>query len=822
MKINIKKQSNILNVSSDPAELLEATSDGNFLYSIRFLVDIEKALKNRSYYVKTSVYQESPVNPELDGFGKKNSIEIINDLLNRKAQENQLVKNKKKKELFSIVTDITKKIPNDKIKEILNNPNSFKKTSLVLSKAETTSKVGSTKPLFVQNTNSNNLGVSNDDLPQELGNDLLLSYGIDPASVADKNYALNGPRRVFLGVSLNETGKGSITGLLSSQGPNVILGSLLSNLVENGSNHNDQGSLSSQSKFHMIFEEFTRFLEFKETIKIPISFVGTDFFLLFQLEDSQGVEQDRVVVLVQHSKKVSAMKIPILPPMFLGVNTQSGPRFEVSQKDKNGIGILVYRRVVGLYDSEEKADYVQIAKIPLRYGEGSKFLQDDYVGGKTVIYRAITYNIYETKGSDFSSVVIKPTKLGYQKTKNKTYLSLVAKIVNKEIHLELSNIPEKVLFLQVHKRDLSRKDRIEDRTPVGKGIYMPQSTTKDTKFFLADDQVVTGRVYEYSVSLTFWDGSSSWATSTKEILFKPIETNTVSTKLDNIKFLTNGQETDVTFSIKTEIQDEKIISLKKSMENQGILGFFQDDLTANREKIQKLIGYGITRTNINSGETEDFGIFQGSVFSDRENGKKVGVREPIFGNSYEYNVVTFLRRAETMVDTFISSVSGSSGRSYDYYPARWKHPVTLKEGNLIDQFSLNRNHPETDYSFGDIGSIEQIRIKIKEDSPTSDKANATQLATGKALVRWSVQDPNNEIDHFLVIREEMGIKTLIGKTHSKDDNISFVDLLSENLSGNQSYKIMERAVTYFIIPVFYNYSYGTTMKTEELIVKVAD
>jgi hypothetical protein len=152
----------------------------------------------------------------------------------------------------------------------------------------------------------------------------------------------------------------------------------------------------------------------------------------------------------------------------------------------------------------------------------------------------------------------------------------------------------------------------------------------------------------------------------------------------------------------------------------------------------------------------------------------------------------------------------------------------LKEGSLVSTTSLQRNHSNTEFTFGTVGDILQLRLDLSTDVPSIHNATAQTLGKGKVLVQWSLKGSNKKIDHFIVTKEEMGMKTVVGKAHAlADSNLQFLD--SHYVSGkinanpskniNQSTSGLETSVIYHITPVFFDYTHGATIKSPQTITR---
>jgi hypothetical protein len=583
-----------------------------------------------------------------------------------------------------------------------------------------------------------------------------------------------------------------------------------------------------------LVSESTNIKTITEDLVLNISDLGDQFYLLFSLQDGSGVELERISVLVHHSRNVAIFTLPTIPPFLSVVVGKGFNRLEIKQLDPNGAGVYVYRRVIDTHTALTEADYVQLVKLPLRVQDGTKWYIDENPGMRPVIYRIIAYNRSELKSHDFTSAVVKSTQklLGVQALaqQKRLFVSINLKILAKTIQIEINDIPTGILAMRVYRRDLSRHETLEESIQIGNTVYMPAFPEKNSKYYVTDTNPVNGRVYEYSVLFVFKDGTELWSTTHSSIEFNPILNNIISTTSSPIQAINAGNDLDIEFTLNSVIAEGQYDQIKKAMEQQGILGFYQDDITQNREKLQNLIAYQIKRNNLTTGEHSDMGVFIGTKFSDRAVGKNLGITPPKEGCVYEYTITTHFRSPQSLISTFTTSITNSTNpsKNYSFKPSKWQHPVTLNLGSIVSTSSLKRNHANSDFTFGTVGDILHLRIDLTTSTPSIHDATVKTLGRGKVLVQWSMKGSNKKIDHFIVTKEEMGMKTVVGKAHAlADSNLQFLD--SHYVSGkinanpskniNQSTSGLETSVIYHITPVFFDYTHGATIKSPQTITR---
>lgn len=857
MRININRQDGIITLPNDFAVLEDITKEGRFRYAIKFNVDIPRAVKENAFLVKIHASLQPPDVKDVPGFTQLNSQEVIKNLLTRQAESTEMNRAFLKNLIATVTSDITSKIPNDKTKELkptkvqktFKNYDDakltaekylFRKRGFKLVKAFDLTVRNVSQPIFqtplFQPTVNEIVSLQP---PQEYGFDLILKHGIDPAQMGNKTTQVVDAEKAYAGVLQRPRGSAREAVIGSPVGAvKPAFGILNTILGDSQGKPSNQLGLSNNDYAHVQVEENTNIVTIEEDLYLDVSAVGDQFYLIFELQDVNGVETESISTVVHHARNLSVFTLPVQLPFVSATCCTGYNRLELKQVDPNGAGVFIYRKILNTHSAATEADFVQIAKMPLRTQDGSKWYNDLNPGMQPVIYRVVTYNRSELKSHDFASVVVNPPQRAHMvrshAQQKKLFISISTKVVGKTIQIELNDPPPGVLTMKVFRLDLTRHEKLSEATQVGNAVYIQKLPTPNSRFYVTDTAPVDQRIYDYRVKLTFRDGTEFWSSSSSHIQFNPIVNNVITTTSTPIKAANVGNELDVVFSLSSAVTEGKMDQVKKAMEQQGILGFYQSDIIQNRDQLQNLIAYQIKRTNLTTGEIEDMGVFIGKDFSDNAVGHNLGVKKVQVGHAYEYTINTHFRSAQSLISTFTATVTNSSNpdRTYSYAPSKWQHPVTLRDGNLVSTTSLKRNHASTDFTFGTVGDILHIRISLTLPVPAVQKATVSPLGKGKVLLQWELKGNPKQIDHFLVMKEEMGMRTLAGKVHALTDtrSLQFIDTpsLPEVTRANPARNLplsglvnqaLETAVTYHVIPVLHDLSHGPATKSSQTITK---
>jgi hypothetical protein len=327
-------------------------------------------------------------------------------------------------------------------------------------------------------------------------------------------------------------------------------------------------------------------------------------------------------------------------------------------------------------------------------------------------------------------------------------------------------------------------------------------------------------VYEYSCVLVYKEGSRVPATTTLLVDYSLETAGFLSTVIKGTKVVqTAGVGYDCVFDMETNFLEKDESLIRKSLEKAGALSYFQGDIT--RDKLQLAVAYKFLRTNLTTGEVEDLGVGTNTSFKDSTYSTVKGAKPIESGYEYQYRVLTYFRTPDSIVQGATQNVVrqkilGSDGlftNDYDYSfePYRWRHPVTINEGTLTSPNSLRKNHAKNDFTFGFIGAETETTISLLDMLPSILEARSYKVNSRINKIEWKLSGSAAKVDHFIVVLEVDGMRTVVGKTHSISDSnlFTFIDYLDNGEKG---------VLSYVIIPVHYDFSKGRETKTNYVVV----
>lgn len=558
----------------------------------------------------------------------------------------------------------------------------------------------------------------------------------------------------------------------------------------------------------------THFVEIEEIVKIPISLLGyRNFKIRFELRSKAGVLVQREERVVDHEKHVNNLLIPALAPDIVLSSTSRPGKIliELTQNDDHASKILLYRRIIPTDEPIVDAAYSLIRTISLEKHQQPVRIEERLASVNPVIYRAVCANDQGVLGGEFASLVSNQErgKLGAKRSYllRPSFVSLTHRNLFNKIELIVENIPVEPIAIQFFKRQLSLNEKVF--SPITEVMLLTHGNEDTVTVY--DDQVKDGRIYEYHARLIYEDGSVVVANNNLILQYEKLETNVLELKITPPATRINNGILDINFTIEKEINLSNMDYIKQLIVEQDLYDHYETDLTDNKEKLQNLFFVRVIRTNITTGEAEDFGIIKSNQFSDAAFSTVKNVKPLKQGSKYRYAIYAHSRTVESLISTIDTIKTNKNRTTYTYKASKFRHPVTLKEGNLVSEGSLTRNHAKTEFTFGDIVDIKYVDVDLGEVKTKITKVVASKLTENSNLIQWTINGNADAIDHFIIVMNLSGNKTVVGKCHNiaNSSHFQFVDLLTNDETGGISYGVM---------PVYFDYSNGSEFLSNQIVI----
>lgn len=821
MKVALKKDTNIIDIPEEGAvRLLEITPSGFFKYQVTYRTDPRKVVQNKSILVKIMASPKPFAKQSSKLLTQFNPDQLIKNIQKKSSINRDQGKSQTNKIFFTYLSDISSKIPNDKTTLLSLKPKIQGTVADVVIKKDKILKVKSVQDITSENVilpvleNNISTALLQSDLARNTGIaravslDLLTTRGIDPAKISGaKTRTIQSAQKVAGGMISQPTRELDRFYLTETQKV-----SYFGNLI-NQTNPTNHLQLRPTDFINVMVDSPRTTIDIVEDIEIPTGLLQIDqFFFVLQLVDKNGVEVQTINISVPHTKNISDLEIPVVPPKMLVLQTGSPGKniINVKQMDPNATGVALYRKEIKKNIPVTDSAYTFIGNLEATANQDFQRLEDVVNNFNTIIYRAIPYNSSKVLSGEFESagaLAVKRRTAGKYRNRH-NFISILGEVVNGAIAMEIRDVPPGVCLVKLMKRNLSIRE--SSFSLALKPFFITNEETS-APIFATDNDVKEDRIYEYQVELLYPDGTVETGANNLIIKYEPVTANIVVTTPGKPNIEQSGGDLDVTFDISSSLIPGDLDLIKKTLEDQGLLPFYQDGLSQEKEKLQSIVAYGVKRANITTGEMEDFGILSDNKFSDKKFGSIKNVRPLQAGNEYRYYITTYFRKAETTLEEVTRTVQSSANLTYTFKPAKWLHPLTLKKGSLTTENSRKTNHAETVFSFGAVGNVTTVNISLANILPSITEAKAQKFGKNSTLIQWRVQGQVTKIDHFIIILEMVGMRTIVGKCHniSESNYFQFVDALDNGENGK---------MTYYIVPVFYDFSRGTEVPTNEVLI----
>ena len=833
MRAYIKKEQNIIEVPEDFATLVKIDpnlSEGSFHYKFHYFANPEKAFRTGAIKVEMFVSKNPHEVRTYNVFNNSDPEETINNirLKNQRQKDmhrsDDLVKDNKVWIPY-MISDITRFISNvDVVKFSKGRKNSRSEISAPVIRTRL-----AMKPVLVSELTSRNvpmpvLEVNTSKRRNSSGID---SSSIDSTELRRRASSVLFQRKIdpasFVGRKSNTiiSARNSYAGTVSKR--NVVEDThndddvLISSLLKNNQTNSDADKSEFDYQNVPVVETNTQIV-IEETMSIPISYLDSEeFYVVFRLKNKRGLIIETISGLVSHGKQVSLLRIPAIPPVIVAPAKSSpgGVTINLKQADPNGTAIRLYRKYFSTVESLKDATYSLVGEVKCGINDGLVKIFDYPNSLDPVIYRAVSVNSNGLLGSEFSSTVVELFRGSVAKTSPKnqkpSFVTITSSVLTNGIVIKLNNFPAEPIAFELKRRNLTLRETAF--TCVNPPMLL--DVLQSSQITIEDSsELKTKHIYEYMVALIYKTGERKISATTHIVQFKPITNNTVSLEISPTDIQqSGGNEIDAKFSIVKNISQNSADQIKNFLTRQGFLGEFQEDIIANRDKLGSLFAIGVKRHNLSTGEVEDFGILENDEnFSDVAAGSVAGVSSLVAGNEYKYTVTAYSRNIESLLPKLLKTNSDNPSLPYTFTPSEWMHPITLEDGNIITESSLKSNHASKSFTFGEIADIKEFQVSLSEVLPALYDGKAKFLPGRKSvLIQWKVQGNANKIDHFVIYLNILGMKTIVGKSHniSNSNYFQFLDNLDNQESGG---------LTYFIVPVYFDYSRGVELKTNQVIV----
>jgi hypothetical protein len=837
---------NILDIAEDFAHLRQIHKNGDLEFELFYRIAPSEAISNEAMIVNVNIFTKTstikPLFEDTDA-GFVDTEYLVKNIRTRHLDIKGSIKQQKQYDVVTKKSDVSSKINNETIGQLragVSAPGILQnyRTTLELVPASTVKATGVAQPVLQYV--AHNLAVdmttgqpSLNDRPAKLMQDMILRQGIDPTYIFDLTNrsvpAIDSVGGIIQPMCMTEVPGSPATKLLGQYifpssvclppslcvpPPSVCLpppslcippapsfrGQLTTNQIGDG------------DLVQVMVRKPETHVEISVTVIVPFysfdvqSRNNTNFFAKFELINGKTKSAiDSVTKPFDVAKHAKLFNTPRRPPIVKATKSNFASRtsLEIKQVDPGAKAVQVFKK--NLFHATPFIDDYRLIGTYHIDDRRSRTIQVDLPKNSSVIYRVVPLGDNGTQGFEFTNVVVKAMR--YQPVKS---ISLVTLQVDIGVKLEARQIPQRVVAIEFKSRNLTTHET--EYTNIGDGIVLIDDSVRTADYVsIIDRSARPNNIYEYVAKLIYDSGTTELAGNATVEFNRPAP-GKVDTVVNNIK-VNHDKNIDVSFEMNTTVIDSNIDIIKTLLEKQGIFEQFKNDVQREREFLKNLIAHNVQRVNLTTGAREDFGVVTVSNFSDVALRKNQAIQPLEVGNRYRYEITALLRAPETMFESFVKSrVDSVTKKTYSFNPSKFLHPLALSRGILMSPDGLKTRYSKEAMSYGVVGAVEVVEVTFDEEPARITEQTASRFDRYMNVITWKLLGSIDSIDHFVIMKESLGVRTLVGKAHSEflHGNCQYLHPVSRRDIG---------AFSYVIVPIFNNYETGTEVITNTVIVE---
>jgi len=169
-----------------------------------------------------------------------------------------------------------------------------------------------------------------------------------------------------------------------------------------------------------------------------------------------------------------------------------------------------------------------------------------------------------------------------------------------------------------------------------------------------------------------------------------------------------------------------------------------------------------------------------------------------------------LRAPETLFDNLQKqAVDQVTKKPYTFSPAKFLHPFTLQHGTLVSSVGAKQRNAKDPMSYGVVGSITNVEVSFDTDTVKLTDPVASVFNSRLNVVSWNVLGNLDQVDHFLILKQVNGLRSIIGKCHSifPNNSCQYLHPITSHDAG---------AIQYVVVPIMSDYQLGQEIVTNTL------
>lgn len=821
MYFRFNRRYNLLEIRDDFAYLKQIQPNGDLTFDFFYRVAQQDAITHEALTVAVTVFVKTiKQKPLLENshVGFIDTRKLIGNVLTQMSDAKSAIKQQQQYNVVTRNSDISSRINNEIVGQLrakvpAKQIQQMSKSALKLVPSVDVKEGAEDKPVLqrIAHAFTTQLdtvhSASIDENPTRLMHDMIVRQGVDPSYVLQLTHrsvpAVDALGGILRPVRSNEIENSPATRLLNFH------------MFPPGT-HNRPSVMSQvqdSTIVHVLVNEPQTHVEIPCSIVIPRVSRRVDgqdhghLFVKFELINGRtGVAVDTVIKPLDVIRHVQLFNTPRRPPIVKVSRSDISTRanLEIKQVDPGATAVQVYKK--NIFSSvTDVDDYTLIGTYNVKKDQQSLLVQVDLPRNSVALYRVVPVGDQGTQGFEYTNVVVKPAQ--YKKIKS---LALTVRPIDIGVRVEASQIPQHVVAIEFKVRNRTTFEA--DYRNVGGGISLIDDAVRTSNYLtIVDRDVRPNNVYEYVARLIYESGTDEVSGNAIIEFIQPVP-GKVDTRIENV-VVDHVAEPNVTFTITTTIIDNNADVIKSLLQRHDVYDLYKNDVAREREFLKSLIAHNVQRVDLSTGQRDDFGVITSTSFNDSEFRKNFAIKPLKLGHRYRYEITALLREPETMFETLSKErIDVVTKKPYTFNPAKFLHPLTLSRGIIVSPTGLKTRYAKEPMSHGAIGTMETIEVSFDDEPARVVDPGAARFDKFLNVITWKVQGDINQVDHFLIMKDVHGVRTMIGKAHSEFSNGSCQYLHPVSRRDEGSF-------LYVVVPIFNNYKTGTQVQTNAVVVE---
>jgi hypothetical protein len=796
------RQNSLLKVDDNFATLVEintANQQNEAKFQFSFKISQIDALKENAFSVLITIRKPSTlVEPSIvptDGSGSSSVLarSLIDNVLSHKIKLLNIDK-KRSQDIIAIKTaDITSVINNHIINVVKNGEDfinkGLEKTKIIVKNKKDNELTGNIS-MPLESSLINDSTVDQSQSERSLRLKILKDCSISPADVS-------------LLTSKTITAFSSLTGISRKEdrvNKNQFLDQLLNLYTSEVTLDNPETKY--ETTVGQIFDEMV-------TVNTPITIydflsISTSLNVSFELLKTvlkrdggkQTIVLDKIDKTINLSSYIGKLSNAYPPKVGLTFNDRETSLYVKQDKDKSNLDssnkrLRIYRKTIDedLKNSYEKLNFVSLENDSFK--EFQKYSYSHRLGENSI------YRISFENSCEFEDIVFKsPGK------KISSKLIVIPRLVQEGINvLVINNSLPEVVAVRLLYRDATVKNKNFSSTnqiiSFDPGVNSTDLTIKNLTPY---------HTYEVTTKLIFKNGIELISNYSSFLEYIPFFGD-VNATITNLLV-----SEDVQFTVQATLLRDQI-GLLNSLLAQTSATYDLAALLNRPADYDRFIAFNIIRYNMNTGHVDNLGVIgNGETFVDSQRSSQVSAFALRQGDKYKYVVYPLVRDPADIVKESIELKDQETRKTYKVNPRKHRHPLTLIKGSVITQSFLNKD-PKQDMLYGSTGTSIQLDVTILKSMPKIQNFIAGFLDKKRLILSWNVVGDIATIDHFIVMKEINGVKSVVGKSHCFENSLSFIHELTNHDLGN---------VRFILNPIYQDYSSGALEASNYILIDNLD